>query len=83
MKGRNVTGKNKTLSIKQRSYWINLLTIGGGAALYTEWQIVFPLNNGVPYYNFIQQALIITISATMLAIAFFSQKEDDNENNNG
>jgi hypothetical protein len=83
MKGRKTSNENKTLNAKQKSYWINLLTIGGGAALYTEWQIVFPLNTDVPYYSFIQQASIITISATMLAIAFFSQKEDNNENNNG
>ncbi len=78
MKGRNKTPKEfRLINKKQFLYFINLMTIGGGAAFYTEWQILFPMNEDMPYYDSDQQIIIVSISAIMLAIAFFSQKEDD------
>ncbi len=75
MKGR--FNKVKTLNKKQISYLVNLSTIGGGAALYTEWQILFPLNNDIPHYCPIQQILIITMSVIMLLVGLFAQEEEN------
>lgn len=80
MKGRKRNSEtSKLLGVNKISYLVNLSTIGGGAALYTEWQIIFPLNNEMPHYSITQQTLIMIISVIMLVAGFFGQKKEDNE----
>lgn len=74
MKGRN-RGNKQLDNHKLRNHFVNLFTVGGGATLYTLWQIRFPLTNDVPYYSNQQQAFIMSISVTMILIGIILNKK--------
>ncbi|MDD9899037.1 MAG: hypothetical protein OXU45_08590 [Candidatus Melainabacteria bacterium] len=54
---------------EQKSYIGNILGIGGGAVLFTWWQMLVPLTSDMPEYGFFSQAAIIAIAGVMIFIA--------------
>jgi len=63
------------LNSVQRTLLSNILGLGAGAAVYTLWQIHFPLILDVQDYGWLQKFVIMMISAILFFAAFLALEE--------
>lgn len=64
------------LDSKQKLFLSNMLGIGGGAVIFTLWQIMIPLSDNIPEYGLLKRSVIIVLAGILFIVALMLQKEE-------